>query len=94
MDDYESDFEDDDPMFYLPPEFLTNFREQERAVYAEAIKQWGGDCLYIAEQSEGRGLELYGGALWLKEGERIRDLSDFWRVFERVRDEMRAAATT
>ncbi len=80
--------DDFDLMFELPPEFVTNFREEERPAYTEAVRRWGNPCLYVEEKSEGRGLEWYGGSLWFNEGER-QDLTEFWRVFEKVRDEMR-----
>lgn len=65
---------------------VTNFTEDMRPVYVEAVKRYGDKRLRVHAKSFGKGNQNYGGSLH-NHGER-KDLSDFWDIFDKVRTEM------
>lgn len=68
---------------------VTNFQEHMRHVYIEAAKRFGKDYLRVAQKPYGHCPKSYGGSLHCDAG--FRDLSDFWRIFEKVKAELGAS---
>lgn len=72
-------------MGYNRPHLITNFNKAQEPLFREAIKQSGKDFLYIREDAywcDGTKDESMM-ALWSK---RYEDLSDFWRLFEKLEE--------
>jgi hypothetical protein len=65
---------------------VTNFTEDMRPVYVEAVKRHGDPDIRVHEKSFGAGNENYGGSLH-NHGKR-KDLSPFWDVFDAVKKEL------
>lgn len=64
---------------------VTNFTEDRRAVYVEAVRRHGDPDLWVAPHAFGSGNEGYGGSLHCKVN---KPLSDYWRTHEQVAKEM------
>jgi len=86
---YPEDFiEDwDDPMFTLPPDFLTSFSIDQLPVYEKAVKTWTHAEDFEVTESDSEGRTGCGQGSLFFYGER-QDLSAFWQHFDNVRKEM------
>ena len=80
------EFDDDFCEQQCAPGFLTNFSEQYRPIYLEAVKRYGSNYFVVQDDPEYPMSHGEGGSL-LYLGP-SKDLSDFWRVFDAVEAEM------
>jgi hypothetical protein len=66
---------------------LTNFAEDMRPVYTEAVKRYGDPTFIVEAQSTPAAPYNYGGSLhWLGAGPNA-NASAFWAVFDQVKQE-------
>ena len=66
---------------------ITNFTKKERPIYQKAIKKYGWDGLYISEDAYWRDGTKDSGLLSLRwSGEERRELSEFWKIFNDIRN--------
>lgn len=90
--DYDYDFDDDwvDPNFSLPWYFLSRLAVDQVPVFEAAMQRY-------AEIDPEHGLEIDHHSVWnglpgpaLLRGKRGADLSEFWRIVDQVREELRS----
>lgn len=74
---------------------VTNFDPKQTYIYERAIDEHGDSTLYIGPPTP-RGLAHYKAlrVRGLLNGCVPQDLSDFWRVFDRVKAEAKATGST
>lgn len=91
-----ADYMDDDPNMYLPTEFVTNFDVEQRPLYEESIKRasvhYSDGELEIQDRDPAHG-HLTTCSLWYYPRSGTRCLSRFWRIFDQVQAEMKAASS-
>ena len=66
---------------------VTNFRKEQEPIYKKAIEEYGWDGLYITEEAYYlNGVRDYDAHALRVKTNNIPDLSDFWKIFYRIKE--------